>query len=177
MATTRESFEDAVRWIAKVLRIGLRRALVIGVLAGLFAVLVVVTTRETVSDCGDITAAQKEALDALSAADGVGGLRTSESARCIDGEFAAPLDGIAATMEPATAQVVDAGWQLDTEYIAFHRQLWRRCFHVDRPGWEQVQILLDASRGGGVVSARVTAPEGFDACELERRDTSLIYPP
>ena len=177
MATTRESIQDAARWVLKVLRIGLRRAVIIGTLAGLFALLAFVTTRERVSDCGDVSSRQRAALSTLADSDTGRSFHTTEAARCRDGEYWAPIEGVADAMTRATEQLTSEGWELETEYIAFHRQTGRRCFRTDEPGWGQVQITVDATRGGAVHTVRATAPERADACELERREISEIYPP
>ncbi len=41
------------------LKIGARRALILAFVVALFAIAVVVSTRETVSDCGDVTDDQR----------------------------------------------------------------------------------------------------------------------
>ena len=158
-------------------RIGLRRAVVIGLCAGCFALLVIVTTRETVSGCDDVTDAQRGVLATLRDPDAALPFRTTEDARCREGEFSAPIVGLADEMEAATHELEAAGWRLETDYIAFHLQIWRRCFGNPLAGWERVQVTVDATRGGNVRSVRAIAPENVDACELERRETSDIYPP
>lgn len=177
MATRRESIQLGLQWCVRMLRIAVRRAVIIGVLAGLFALAVIYTTRERVSDCSDVTPDQRAALAALIEPDASPTLGATASATCVDGEYSAPLTGYADTMEAATHQVEREGWVHDTNYIAFFDQLWRRCFRRTEPGMEQVQLTIDASRGGSVIAARVTAPENVQACELERRDESEIYPP
>lgn len=177
MATTRESIHDAVRWTQKILLIGLRRAAVIGVFVGLFVLLAVVTTRERSSDCGSVSSQQRAVLSTLRDSNAGRSFHTTEPARCRDGEYSAPIEGVADEMTRATEQLTSEGWQLETEYIAFHRQTWRRCFRTDDPGWSRVQITVDATRGGAVHTVRATAPEDTIACELERRETSEIYPP
>lgn len=177
MATTRESFEDAVRWVLRLLRIGLRRALTIGALVAAFAVAVVLTTRETVSDCGDVTDRQRTLMAVLADTGETASFRATGPARCVEGEFTAPVEGLASTMETATSQLTADGWVLEADYIAFYQQLWRRCFRSTEPGWERIQITVDATRGGAVQGVRATAPENVDACDLERRETSTIFPP
>ena len=177
MATTRESIEDGLRWMLNLLRIGVRRAVVLGVFVALFALAVVITTRERVSGCGDVTGEQKALLATLLEPDPGRTFVATEPARCLDGEYTTPIEGIDARMEEATEQLIGDGWVHQTDYIGYYRQLWRRCFRFGEPGWARIQITVDATRHGSVHTVRATAPEHVDACELERRETSDIYPP
>ncbi len=177
MATTRECFEDGVRWVIELVRVGARRAVVLGLLVALFAAAVVISTRETVSDCGDVTDDQRARLASLIEAEAGRSFVTVGPARCVDGEYAAQVVGLAETMDRATDQLIAQGWVLETTYIGYYRQSWRRCFRRDAENWERVQIIVDATRGGAVRAVTASAPEGVDACDLERRDASEIYPP
>jgi len=177
MATTRESFEDGIRWVGRLFAVGLRRGLVLGLIFGLFALAVVLTTRESVSDCGDVTDAQRAALTSLLEPEPTRSFVASEPARCVDGEFAAPISGLTGELDAVTAELEQQGWVVETDFTPAFQRLWRRCFRRDLPGWQRVQLLVEASRGGVVQAVRATAPEEGDACDLERRDESTIYPP
>lgn len=177
MATTQESIGDGVRWVLKLLRIGVWRALILGVFVAAFAAAVVLTSRDTVSDCGDVTDEQRELLAALAEPEPGRTFVATGRPRCVDGEFSAPLTGLPADMEEATRRLEGEGWILETTYIGYFRQQWRHCFQRDLAGWEAVQVTVDASRGGAVHTTVATAPENARACELERRDASRIYPP
>ena len=177
MATTRESIADGVRWLFDLLKVGVRRGLILGFFVALFAVAVIVTTRETVSDCSDVTDEQRTRLASLLDDEPGRTFVATEPARCIDGWFSSPVEGLAGTMEEATDQLLAEGWVLEATYIGFYRQLWRHCFRRDLAGWEDVQITVDATRDGTVHTVSATAPEGAEGCELERRETSVIYPP
>ena len=177
MATTRESIADGVRWVAELLKVGVRRGLILGVFVTLFAIAVVVTTRETVSDCSEVTDEQQVRLASLLEPEAGRSFVATEPARCIDGWFSSPLDGVADTMDEATDQLLAEGWVLEATYIGFYRQLWRHCFRRDVADWDDIQLTVDATRGGAVHTVSATAPEGVEGCELERRETSVIYPP
>ena len=177
MATTRESFEDGLRWVGRLLAVGLRRGTVLAVIFGLFALAVVFTTRESVSDCGDVTDAQRAALTSLLEREPTRTFVASDPARCVDGVYAAPIQGLAGEIDAVTAELEQQGWVAETNFTPAFQRLWRRCFRRDLPGWQRVQLLVEASRGGVVQTVRATAPEQGDACDLERRDESTIYPP
>ncbi|MFK8026098.1 MAG: hypothetical protein AB8G26_19245 [Ilumatobacter sp.] len=177
MATTRESVHDGAAWFLRLLRVGVRRALVLTVIIAAFATLVVVTTRTRTSDCSDVTSEQRDAIASLAGDSATRSFRSADDARCSDGVFGAPIVGVADSMERATAQLADDGWEVETDYIAFALQLWRRCFSFDAPTWRGIQISVDADRGGAIETARAIAPENVEACELERREASRIYPP
>lgn len=176
MATTRESIRDGLDWTLRLLGVGARRAVIIGICAGLFAVAVLWTTRERVSDCGDVTDQQREVLAALVDGNGAS-IRVESSARCTEGEYAVPIVGLDGSMEMATASLIDDGFAQETEYIAYGRQVWRRCFSRAEDDWQNIQLIVDATRGGEVVGAKVVALEAGKACDPERRDVSTIYPP
>lgn len=176
MATTAESIQDGLRWIAGLLRIGLRRALILGVFVGLFAAAVVITTRERISDCSNVTVSQRALLDVLREPSTERSFQTSDVPACTDGQFSAPIDGIDGDMEMVTRQLQADGWVLETNYLPFFDLLWRRCFSFPAAGWEQIEITVDASRAGAVRIVRATAPESVEACDLERRDRSRNFP-
>ena len=159
MATTRESIEDGFRWMLDLLKIGARRALILAFLVALFAIAVVVSTRETVSDCGDVTDDQRARLESLIEPESGRSFVASGPGQCVEGEFAAPVVGLAETMDEATEQLLNEGWVLETTYVPFFEQLWRHCFRRDLPGWERVQIFVDANRGGTVRTVTARAPE------------------
>ena len=177
MATTRESILDGLRWCAKLLRIFAKRAAITGVIVAALATVVVFTTRERVSDCSRVTPAQDAVLAELTVPGSDRSFRATAEPRCVEGVFQSPLSGVPMTLESATAQLRADGWALETEFLPFFDQLWRRCFSIDTPGWERIQINIDAVRAGDVVSAAVIAPEEGDACEAERREFSDFYPP
>ena len=177
MATTRESIADGFRWCLGLLAVFVRRAIIFGVFAGIFAAAVIFTTRDRVPDCGDLTDPQQTALESLRESRPDRSFVATGPAVCDRGVHAAPLDGLAATMESATRQLIEDGWELETEFVPFFENLWRRCFSRAEPGWEQVQIEVDALRSGIVRIVRATALENVDACDLERREGSPYYPP
>lgn len=177
MATTRESIDDGLRWVGRVLRIAVRRAIVLGILAGLFALAVFLTTRERVSDCSEVSERQRADVHELRTADADRSFTVTEAARCTDGLFTAPVAGLPTTMEAASAQLERDGWERDTDFVPYFDQLWRRCFRFDGDRYVGVQLLVDASRRGVVREVRAVAPERADACELEQRDVSRIFPP
>ena len=177
MATTRESVVDGLRWCAKILRIFAKRAAITAVFVALFAAAVLYTTRERVSDCSDVTDEQEAALLELRGDAPGRSFTASDDPSCVDGIYRAPLAGFPATIEPASDQLLADGWEMETEFLPFFDQLWRRCFSFDRPGWERVQVNLDAIRAGDLIAASVVAPEDGDACEAEHREFSEIYPP
>ena len=176
MATTAESIRDGLRWVGGLVKIGVKRALIIGILAALFAGAVVITTRERSSDCSGITDEQRSLLDSLREPDPSRSFLALREPACSDGVFAVRLDGLADEMEAATDQLADDGWGLETNFLPFFQELWRRCFASDDPAWAAIEISIDASRSGTVREARAIAPEGLDACEAERRDRSPFYP-
>ncbi|MEM7288467.1 MAG: hypothetical protein AAF480_19145 [Actinomycetota bacterium] len=177
MATTRESVIDGLRWCAEILRIFTRRAAITAVFVAIFAAVVLYTTRERISDCSDVTAEQEEVLLGLRSVVAGRSFTAADDPGCVDGTYRAPLTGLPDTIEPATDLLLADGWQMETEFLPFFDQLWRRCFSLDRPGWERVQVNLDAIRAGDLIAASVIAPENGDACEAERREFSEIYPP
>ncbi len=177
MATTRESIEDGFVWLAGLLRIALRRALVLAVFLGAFAAAVVITTRDTVSDCSEVTEAQRARLSSLARPEPGRSFVADGDAGCRDGEFAVAVVGLPATITAATERLLDEGWLHETTYMGYHRQLWRHCLRRDAAGWESIHLLVDASCDGAMRSVSAVAPEGAAACDPERRDVSTIYPP
>lgn len=94
MATTRESIEDGVRWVLKVLRIGVRRAFTMAIFVALFAAAVVWTTRERVSDCSDVADSQRDVLASLLVEDPGRSFRAVSAAECVDGVFRSLIVGV-----------------------------------------------------------------------------------
>ena len=177
MATTQESIQDAVRWMGRLLVVGLRRGAVLALIFGVFAAAVVLTTRESVSDCGDVSEDQRAVLEALREAEPTRSFVATAPARCVDGEFMAPISGLSGTLDEVSVELEAQGWEAQADFVPAFQRLWRRCFRSQQPGWERVQVLVDATRGGLVRAVRATAPERGDACELEQRDASTIFPP
>ncbi|MGI9609604.1 MAG: hypothetical protein ACR2NL_04845 [Acidimicrobiia bacterium] len=169
MATTRESIADLFRWCLEVLKTFTRRAIIFGVFAGLFAVAVIYTTRERVSECRDVTDGQRALLQSLGEPGPDRSFFAVGVAGCEQGLYSAPLEGVAETMEGATAQLIADGWSLEAEFVPFFDHLWRRCFSLGQPGWERVQITVDALRSGSVKTVQATALENVNACEREQR--------
>lgn len=177
MATTAESFRDTLRWTAGLLRTFVRRAVVFGAVAGLFALAVVLTTREKVSDCSGVTREQRALIDDLAEPSADRSFVASAPAECRDGLYLAPISGVATTMEAAGDQLVADGWSPTTNFVPYFDRLWRQCFRFAVGGWHRIEVIVEASRSGDDAVAFAVAPEGLDACERERRDESRIYPP
>lgn len=168
MATTAESFQDALRWIGRFLRMAARRAAVMAVLIVLFALAVWWTTRERVSDCGDVTVEQRVLLDSLLVPDEARRFRVATSASCVDGRYSAPVLGLSGEMESASAQLVADGLELDVEFIPFYQDRWRRCFRFPDPAFERIELNVWSNRAGEVEITEVVAPEDGDACDFLR---------
>lgn len=177
MATTQETIQDRLRWVGRMLRIAARRAVVIGVCVALFTLAVVVSTRERVSDCGDVTDTQRAGMAQLAEPSPDRSFRAVAEPACETGEFMARIERVAGDIEAATVQLVADGWQQETNFVSYLRNTWQRCFSFAGDGFEGVQVIVDAGRSGKVRATKVVAPENADACELERRETSRIYPP
>ena len=166
MATSAESFVDALRWVGRLLRVALRRAVIGSVLIALFVLAVWWTTRETYSDCGEVTAEQTTLLTSLQDASPDRSFRAESSPACVEGVFSAPIVGLGDDMEAATTILVEDHLELDREFLPFFYNEWRRCFRFADPGWEQIELNVRSDRSGRVHAVDATAPEMGNACEL-----------
>lgn len=167
MATTAESFRDGLRWVGRFLRMAVRRAAIMAVLIALFVVAVWWTTRESVSDCGEITDEQRELMTSLGSTD-EWRFRVEGSASCVEGRYSAPVVGLSDDLETATAQLLADGLELDVEFIPFYQDRWRRCFRFPDPAFERIELNVWSNRAGEVDTTEVTAPEDGDACDFLR---------
>jgi hypothetical protein len=165
VATTAESIEDAIAWMARFARMAARRALMGAALIVLFVAAVLWTTRDVVSDCSDVTVAQKERVTLLrdgSASDGFG--PTSDGA-CLAGEFIAPLDGIEGDIESMTNSLEERGFVQVAEFIPLFDNSWWRCFRHDGQEWRDLDVRIRADRLGVVSNVEILAPEKGRPCE------------
>jgi hypothetical protein len=157
---------DVLRWVGRLLRVALRRAAIGAVLIAVFALAVWWTTRETYSDCGDVTAEQNGLLESLREPSPDRSFRAESRPACVQGVFSAPIVGLGDDMEAATTILLADRLELDREFLPFFYNEWRRCFRFADPAWERIELNVRSDRAGRVQAVDATAPEKGDACEL-----------
>jgi hypothetical protein len=174
MATTAESVHDGLLWIARLLLVGLKRAAIIGVFVGLFALAVWATTKPSYSDCDDVTPQQRAQLESLREPSPPRNFLTSSEPRCRRGVFAASVSGLGADMETVTAALTAQEWIAQDDFLPYFHNSWVRCFRFSRPDWERIELNVVANRAGEVRTVEASAPENRAACTEVSCSTTTV---
>ena len=165
MATTKESIEDGLLWIRKLLVSSAKKAVVILTFVGIFALVLWFTGRESFSDCLAVTAEQRTQLSTLTEPDEQRTWTATGTPQCTRGVFAQPVTGIKGDLDEIADELLGQGWIDSAVILPPFYDLRATCFRSTEPGWESIELTVAARRSGEIARSEVVAPEGREACE------------
>ncbi len=164
MATTAESIQDALLWLAKLLAVFAKRGLLVGAAIGLFALAIWATGGDRFTDCDEVTAQQRAQLDAFRESSDLA-VRADSAPACWDGAIAASASGPRGRIENVIEDLADDGWTNVADLWPPQYDLHVACFRSDDPMLETVELNVSSSRAGTVGAAELRITSGHRACE------------